>query len=183
MLYSAQMKLRPIFSILLSVIIVFGCGIDPEKVYQLRYAASALEIKSATNHMRDLIRMNDYYREYLTQTRTVTKRTINEEFGDELSEKYDNLRTLTGFIVEFSGREWKYGTSENVRRRCSANFDRTDYDCMSYTTEVFKRCEYGLKYRGQGDNLFAIAVLYKYIEGDVEVPEIMWPSTTEWCIR
>jgi hypothetical protein len=172
-----QMKLRHMFLVLLSAIIVVGCAVDPEKVYQLRYAASALEISAAKNHMIDQARFS--YDRFSVQSH----RAINEEFGDELSEKYDNLRTLTGFVVEFRGTDWIYGTSESIRNRCNANFDRTDYDCKSYTTEEFKRCEYGLEYRGQGDNLYAVAVLYKFIAGDVEVPEIMWPSTSGFCIR
>lgn len=171
------MKFQAVFTILLSGTLVLGCGIDPEKVYQLRYAASATAIQNAKNLMTDQARYA--YDKFSVQG----KRTINEEFVDDLSAKDDNLRTLTGFIVEFRGTQWKWDTSEYVRNRCNANFERTDYDCKSYTTEVFKRCEYGLTYRGQGDTLVAIAVLYKYIEGDVEVPEIMWPSTAQWCIR
>ena len=171
------MRLRHIILVLLSAAIVSGCSIDPEKVYQLRYEASASEIDAVKEWTVDKARFS--YDKFSVQGR----RAINEDFGDELSAEYVDLRSLTGFVVEFKGWYWITGTSEYIQNRCNANPDRTDYDCKSYLKEEFHRCEYGLEYSGQGESLFARAVLHKLIVGDVEVPKIMWPSTARFCLQ
>lgn len=171
------MRLRHILLALLCAAIVAGCSINPEEVYQMRYAASADEIDVVKEWTVDQARFS--YDKFSVQSR----RAINEDFGDELSAQYLDLRSLTGFVIEFKGWRWITGTSEYIQNRCNANPDRTDYDCKSYLKEEFHRCEYGLEYSGQGDRLSVRAVLHKLTVGDIDVPKIMWPSTARFCLQ